>query len=135
MKKLSLLYAFLFVAAFVSCKDEDEDPTFKKSDFLGKWEETASTPPDDESETCTTSKEEIEITDDDIKVTSTCDGFSGSIDYPYTFDNKRTLTVTITILTETITMKTKILELSGTTMKVENYYNGTKAETVTYKKV
>lgn len=132
MRKLQFFYALLFVAAFVACKDEDEDPTFKKSDFIGRWEETASNPPDEEEGmSCDTYKQEIEISETEIEFISTCNGVPGSATVAYTFDNKRTVTTSVL----GIEVKSVIVELTSTTLKIDNYTNGTKYETVTYKKV
>lgn len=101
-------------------------------DFIGRWEETASTPPDDEEfEDCDSHKEEIEISETEISYITTCDGSTVTFDASYTFDNKKTVTLTLF----GIETKSVIVELTGTTLKIENYYSGTKVETITYKKV
>ncbi|MBL3658829.1 hypothetical protein [Fulvivirga sediminis] len=46
MKILKLLFASSLIASsvfFASCSDDDESPSYEKSEFIGEWELTAST--------------------------------------------------------------------------------------------
>jgi hypothetical protein len=130
MKKLNLLYAIALTALAISCGKDDEDPTYKKADLIGTWEQTATTVPDDGSnDDCTTSKEEVQFTETKMTFISTCDDSSGSIELDYAFDNKRT--VTFELIADG---KMVIQQLNSTTLKVDAFYNGQKAGTVTYKK-
>jgi hypothetical protein len=130
MKKLNLLYALLFISLLICCGKDDEDPSYKKADLIGKWEQTATTIPDDGGSSCTTEKQEVEFSETELKMIGTCDGTSGSFEVDYTFDNKKT--VSFEFLGEA---KMVILELSNTTLKVDVFYGGQKAGTTTYKKV
>jgi hypothetical protein len=130
MKKLNLLYAFGLVALAISCGKDDEDPTYKKENFIGIWEQTATTVPDDGSnDDCTTSKQELKFTETKMTMISTCDDSSGSIELDYAFDNKRTITFELIV-----DGKMVIQQLNSTTLKVDAYYNNQKAGTITYKK-
>jgi hypothetical protein len=130
MKKLNLLYAFALIALVISCGKDDEDPTYKKADLIGTWEQTATTIPDDGSpDACTTSKQELKFTETEMSMIYTCDNSSTSIDVDYTFDNKRTVTFEFIVDSKYI-----IQQLNSTTLKVDYYAADQKAGTVTYKK-
>jgi hypothetical protein len=127
MKKLHLIYALLFVATFVSCKDEEEEPTFKKEAFIGSWERTSTTV---DQEDCTNGTEELEFTQTQINITSSCDGIEISYDADYTFDNKRTISLEIFGIEGSFVIQ----ELTATTLKADLYQGNTKQGTSTYKK-
>jgi len=133
MKKLSIgpqwgnfLFAILLVVIVVSCKDEDEGPTFQKEDFIGTWERTETTAEDD----CDVSTEVLVITDTQMEITSNCDGFELEFEETYTFDNKQTISMEIF----GIPGKFVIKSLTSTTMVVDLYAENQKTGTSTYEK-
>ncbi len=126
MKKLNFLYGVLFTIVFFSCKD-DEDPTYKKEDFVGTWERTSTTVEDD----CDVSTEILVITNTQVISTSTCDGDEFESELNYTFDNKKTLTVEFF---PDVTGKFVIRELTDTQLKIDGYLLGQKTGTSTYTK-
>lgn len=126
MKKLSVLFSLLFVVAFIACKDdENPTPTFQKSQFIGEWEVTAYAGTDGSSDgPC-----EYIITNTEFNEVSGCDsGFEISFGGEYTFDNKNKITLEDDTIGE---LSWIILEISGTTMKLEQRLDGTKYGTVT----
>lgn len=126
MRKLNILF---FVAiAFVGCKDDETTPTFKQTDFIGEWEVTnyVGTDPDDEG-AC-----EYVITETEFEVVSGCDsGFTISIGGEYTFNGKNKITLEDNSFG---VLSWVILELNGTTMKLEERFDGDKYGTVTLEK-
>jgi hypothetical protein len=89
MKKL-LLFALVIPAVLFSCKD-DETPSYKQADFIGNWEVTSSTIPDDDPNDCTTQAQQLEITATELIQTTICDGDPTSVTTSYTFDGKQTI--------------------------------------------
>lgn len=125
MKKLNVLFFVTAMAVLVGCKDEDTTPTFQQADFLGEWEVTAYTGTDADAEgpcgyvISTTEFEEV----------SGCDsGFEIAVGGEYTFDGKNRITLKEEFFGE---LSWIILELNGTTMKMEQRFDNRKYGTVT----
>ena len=128
MKKLNVLFFVVAIAALVGCKDEDTTPSFKQADFLGEWEvkQYASTDPDAEGP-C-----EYVITEDEFNEVSGCgSGFEISFGGEYTFNGKNKITLNEEFFGE---LSWVILELKGTTMKMEQRLDGRRYGTVTVAK-
>ena len=128
MKKLTVLFFVVAIAALVGCKDDEVTPTFKQADFLGEWEvkQYASTDPDAEGP-C-----EYVITEDEFNEVSGCgSGFEISFGGEYTFNGKNKITLNEEFFGE---LSWVILELKGTTMKMEQRLDGRKYGTVTVAK-
>lgn len=128
MKKLNVLFFVVAIAALVGCKDEDTTPSFKQADFLGEWEVTNYESTDDEVEgPC-----EYVITEDEFNEVSGCgSGFEISFGGEYTFNGKNKITLNEEFFGE---LSWVILELKGTTMKMEQRLDGRKYGTVTVAK-
>lgn len=125
MKKLSVLFFAGVLMAVVGCKDEDTTPTFQQADFLGEWEveQYASTDPDAEGP-C-----EYVISTTEFEEVSGCDsGFEIAVGGGYTFDGKNRITLKEEFFGE---LSWIILELNGTTMKMEQRFDNRKYGTVT----
>jgi hypothetical protein len=127
MKKLNLLYAIAIIALAISCGKDDEDPKYKKEDFVGTWERTSVTPADDD---CPTSTETLVIDQTKITITAGCDGSEVTVPADYTFDNKATLNLTLFGVSGKLVIK----ELSSTNMTVDMYAGSQKQGTSKYKK-
>lgn len=104
MKKFALvLMVVSIVFASSSCKKDSADPTYTKSQLIGKWKQTS--PASEEGLT-----DYITITETTYKETTAASGVEGSgTPYDYTFDGKALIvnwsgikvTYTITSLTST----------------------------------
>jgi hypothetical protein len=127
MKKANVLYALLFAVALISCKKDDESPTYKKADLIGSWTMTSS---GIEQDDCDSYSEELEIGKTTMTTISTCDGVDGSFELDYTFNNKETITFDVL----GIPGKLVITQLTSTTLKVDVYYQNVKQGTTTYTK-
>lgn len=128
MKGLNTLFFVAIASVFVGCKDDETTPTFKQADFIGEWEvkQYASTDPDAEGP-C-----EYVITESEFEVVSGCDsGFTISIGGEYTFNGKNKITLKDNSFG---VLSWVILELNGTTMKLEERFNDDKYGTVTVEK-
>lgn len=124
MKKLNILFFVVAASVFVGCKDDETTPTFKQADFIGEWEVTnyVGTDPDDEGPCAYT------ITETEIAEVTGCDtGFEIALGGEYAFNGKNKITLKENSFGEIAWI---ILELDGTTMKLEQRYEGDKYGTV-----
>jgi hypothetical protein len=126
MKKITLiLMVVTLVFSVSSCKKDKEDPTYSKSQLIGKWKQTS--PALESGQTSY-----ITFTDTKYKASSASNGMEVSMDeMDYTFDGK-SFTVNMGILGNTVYT---ITGLSATTLSVSSSWNGFAAGDYTYTKV
>lgn len=125
LSTLCLLFALFFVAA---CSKDDESPTYKKADFIGKWKQTSAFEADPD---CSNEERYLEFQESVLVESTVCSGSSSDFEVEYTYDNKSTVSYTLL----GIEVKYVITELSSTTLKVDLYVSGVKDESTTYTKV
>jgi len=124
MKKVSIVCSLVIVGLLFNCSKKSESPTFKKSDFVGVWEENDSK----DSDGCTSI---IKFDDKKFYEGEKCPSNGQTFDSgtTYTYDNKNTINVS-----DIIPIKIVILSLNSTTLKIEESYLTYKA-TVVYTKL
>jgi hypothetical protein len=129
MKNIKTLL-FISVVAVTSCK-EHHDPTFKKSNFYGKWETTEiiryNTTPGD----CPVDSEHHEYEFHPNSVlwhVQACSNFDNSMIMDYTYDGKNTITLEIK-------QDLKIIEIRNGTMKLDLSSKSERFATFTLKQV
>lgn len=130
MKK-SHLYFLLAVSSIVcSCSDDGETPSYNQTDFIGKWQMTATTSQEYNPGNCTTYKRYYEFSESEFTDSNECDGSKSSFSIGYSFNGKNTISYTFILEARLV-----IVQLTETTLKLDEYVNGSKYGTSTFTRV
>jgi hypothetical protein len=129
VKKIQLLYLVLFTISVFSCSD-DEDPSYKQADLVGKWQMTETTSQEYNPDDCTTYKRYYEFSLSEFTDSNECDGANGSVTVDYTYNGKNTVQYSFFV-----DVKLVIKSLNATTLKLDEYVAGSKLGTSTFTKV